>query len=167
MEKNVGGLGLVCIDEREIAGGILADWLRQKLLARGDTTERTKRLASGGMHAYCALEADFNMFARCENAGVFGVRVPGLNGSVPLLFVASIEPYLYYGERPLAVVCDANGVILIPAAIWNAGITLNKGDYCAILSAASVREVIAEAKRKDADAGASSYRRENERCAHV
>ena len=42
--------------------------------------------------------------------------------------------------------CDANGAVLVAAAVWRSGIALHKGDYCTILPAANVREELRKAK---------------------
>lgn len=145
---------LLRIDETSKGGKVFADWLREKLFAVGDTTKRTERLASSKAGAYALIDGDIDGSAGGEDALVCGFRLtPGINGDEPVAAVADVEADLFDREGPLAVVCDANGAILVAASVWKSGIALHKGDYCTLLSAVDVANAIERAKCEHADGG--------------
>ena len=140
------------LDETRRDGRAFADWLRKELLAIGDATERTKRLTRRELGAYVLTNGDFDGRAGGEEVSfIGGFRLaPGVNGNEPVATLAEIEADLFDGESPLAVVCDANGAVLVAASVWRSGIALHKGDYCTILPAANVREELRKAKGENA-----------------
>lgn len=154
---------LTRLDEAREEGRIFADWLRKELLACGDATERAELLACGEMGAYVLTGCDGEGFAGGEDAPlVGGCRLaPGIHGDEPVAPLAEVEAGLFDGEGPLAAVCHANGAVLVSAAVWGRGIALHKGDFCAVLPAADVRQELERAKGKRTDGGEDGERVED------
>ena len=146
---------LMRLDETNAHGKSFAHWLRDKLLACGDATERTERLARGELRTYVIANSNFDRGTGGDEASLIGgFRIaPSVNGNEHVATLVEVEPYLFDGERSLAAVCDANGAVLVAAPVWRAGVALHKGDYCTVLSAADVREELGRCKHENADGG--------------
>lgn len=142
------------LDETRDGGGAFAEWLRRKLFVVGKPTKRLERLARGERGAYVLIDDDGEGFARGEDFAFVGGRrwtiIPRVNGHEDVTSLAGIEADLFDGDRSLAVVCDANGAILVAASVWRKCIALHKGDHCAVLPAAEVRD---ELRRVQGDGG--------------